>query len=108
MRLLDNGLYQINKNLGFSESRFDVLDGDEYIVFRMAVPGLRDKDVDIRVRDSNRILIKSLRASKFCSPFYYVFATSCDIAKEETYAMVKDGILTIKFKKDERYKKIFL
>lgn len=100
MRLLEFGLLQIHKTLGLSEPSYHTIESDEYTVFRMGVPGLKEKDIDIKIIGKNRIVIKSLRASRFTPEFYYAFAMPCNVIRDETYASIVDGILSVRIAKD--------
>lgn len=101
LRLLDYGLYQAYKTLGAFETAYDVKNTEEEIVFTMGIPGLVEEDVDIKIREGKRFIIKSKRHSKFTPPFSYVFSLPCRINKDETYASVKNGILEVHLKKEK-------
>jgi HSP20 family molecular chaperone IbpA len=101
MELLDHGLYQIYRNLGVSIESYDVQETDDKIIITFGVPGLVKKDIDVTIRGGTKLRIKSMRSTKFTPDFLYVFAIPCSILKEETYAVVQDGILTVYIQKAE-------
>jgi len=101
MNLLDYGLYQVYKNLGVVGTSCDVNDVDDKIVFSMGVSGLTREDIDIRIVNNKRLVIKSMKESRFTPMFHYAYVLPCEVVKKETYATVKDGILTVYLKKKE-------
>jgi HSP20 family molecular chaperone IbpA len=102
MKMLDYGLFQLYKNLGVYGAAYDVQDNDDEIIFTMGVPGMKEEDIDVRVRDNKRLVIKSLKTSKYTPEFNYVFTLPVGIIKKETYAMVHDGLLEVHLKKEEK------
>jgi HSP20 family molecular chaperone IbpA len=97
---MEHGLFQLYKNLGVCDTAYDIEDLDDKIILTMGVPGLKQSDVDIRIRDGRRLVAKS-KGGKFTPPFYYAFALPCEIIKEETYCSVRDGVLTVSIQKKE-------
>jgi HSP20 family molecular chaperone IbpA len=101
LRLLDSGLYQIYKNLGVIGMSYDTEENEEKIIFTMSVPGMTDADVDVRIKDGRRLTIKSINSSKYTPEFHYAFILPCKVIKKETYATVKNGVLTVYIQKAE-------
>jgi HSP20 family molecular chaperone IbpA len=101
LRLLDFGLYQIYKNLGVVGTSYDVQENDEQFIITIGVPGLVRSDIDITIRGGKRMVIKSKRSTKFTPDFSYVFHIPCKVIKDETFATVKEGVLTVFIQKAE-------
>lgn len=101
LRMLDYGLYQVYKNLGAFGSFYDTIDGEDSITFMMGVPGLKEDDIDVRIKDGRRLVVKSLKSSKFTPDFNYAFLLPCKVVKKETFATIKDGVLSVVIKKAE-------
>jgi HSP20 family molecular chaperone IbpA len=101
MRLFDCGLYQVYKTLGAVGTSYDVVENDEQFIITIGVPGLVRDDIDITIRDGKRMVIKSKKASKFTPEFSYVFTIPCVVVKNETYASVRDGVLSVFIQKAE-------
>lgn len=101
LRMLDYGFYQIYKNLGVFGTFYDTTENDENITFTMSVPGLMEDGIDIRIKESRRLVVKSLKSSKYTPDFNYAFVLPCKVIKKETFANLKDGVLTIVMKKDK-------
>lgn len=101
MYMLDYGLFQLYKNMGVFGSAYYVDDKEDKIIFQMSVPGLAEKDIDIRIRDDKRLVLKSEQHSKFTPDFYYAFVLPCKIKKDETFASIDNGILTVTLKKEK-------
>ena len=101
LKMLDFGLYQIYKNLGAFGMSYDVNEVDDKIIFTMGVPGMVEDDIDIRIKDGRRLIVKSLKPSKYVPEFNYAFILPCKVIKKETYASVKNGVLTIYIQKAE-------
>jgi HSP20 family molecular chaperone IbpA len=99
MRLLESGLCQIYKNLGVFGTVYNIEDLEEKIIFTMSVPGLMRKDIDVLIRDDKKLIVKCDKDSKFTPPFYYAFILPCEVDKEETFAITKDGVLTVSIQK---------
>jgi HSP20 family molecular chaperone IbpA len=95
MKLLDHGLCQLHKNLGVIEMAYDTITTDDKIVIKLPVPGLHECDIDVRIVGNRRLIVKNTRDCKFTKEFYYVFAIPCEIIKDDTYIVLRDGILTI-------------
>jgi HSP20 family molecular chaperone IbpA len=106
IRLLDYGLYQKFKTLGAFDTFYDVQENDEEFIFTMGIPGLTQKDVDLRIRDNKRLIIKSLKESKYTPEFSYSFVLPTGIIEKDTYANIENGILEVHMykKKPEEYK----
>jgi len=98
-RLLDHGFYQIFRNLGAFETLYDVKENDEELIFTMGVPGMTQEDIDLRIKDNRRLLIKSNKPTKYTPEFRYAFILPCKVDKKETYASVDKGVLEIHLKK---------
>lgn len=103
MKLLDYGLYQVYKNLGMVGTSYDVQETDTQIIVTLGVPGLTKKDIDVTIREGSRLRIKSMRSTKFAPDFLYVFSIPCPVLKDETYAVVQDGILSVYIQKAESF-----
>ena len=101
LRLLDHGLYQIYKNLGAFGMTYNIEDTEEQIIFTMGVPGMKEGDMDIRIKDGLRLVVKSVNKSRYTPDFCYAFILPCKVIKKETYATVIDGILSVFIKKAE-------
>ena len=101
LKLLDYGLYQVYKTLGVVGTSYDVVENDKQFIITIGVPGLLRNDIDITIREGKRMIIKSKRSSKFTPEFSYIFIIPCVVIRDETYATVKDGILSVFIKKAE-------
>jgi HSP20 family molecular chaperone IbpA len=101
MNIIDYGLYQIYKNLGVVGTSYDAQETEDEIIFTMGVPGLAREDIDIRIVNNRRLVIKSIKDARFTPKFNCAYVLPCEIAKKETYATVKEGILTVHIKKKE-------
>jgi len=99
LQLLDHGLYRMSRKMGVMEEPYDVIDTDDSILFSMGVPGLSEKDIDVKVGNGQRLIIKSKRESRFTPIFRFVFILPCKINETETMAMVKMGVITIRLAK---------
>jgi len=82
MRLLDYGLYQSFKTLGVFGTMYDMQENENELIFTMGVPGLTQENIDIRIRDGRRLVVKSLKSSKYTPEFCYTFVLPCDEVKE--------------------------
>jgi HSP20 family molecular chaperone IbpA len=101
LKLFDYGLYQMYKNLGAFGMSYDVEEKEDQIIFTMGVPGMAEGDIDVRVKDGRRLVVRSLNKSKYVPDFCYSFVLPCKVIKKETYATVKNGVLSIFIKKAE-------
>ena len=101
LRLLDHGLYQMYKNLGAFGMAYNIEDTKEQIIFTMGVPGMKEGDVDIRIKDGRRLVVKSINKSKYTPEFCYVFLLPCKIIKKETYGNIENGVLSVYIQKAE-------
>jgi HSP20 family molecular chaperone IbpA len=101
MRLLDYGLYQNFKTLGVFGAMYDMQENENELIFTMGVPGLTQENIDIRIRDGRRLVVKSLKSSKYTPEFNYTFVLPCDVVKKETYANIENGVLEVHIQKDE-------
>ena len=99
--LLEYGMFLMNNNLGIHKSEYDVQETDEKYILSLRVPGLREQDIDVKVRNDRKLMIKSKRDTKFTSEFSYVFLIPTRIKKENTYATVEDGVLEVHLFKAE-------
>ena len=99
--LLDYGLYQMHKQLGCFGMAYDIQDGKKEIIFSMSVPGLKKEDIEIKIRDGRRLVLKSIKSSKFTPDFYYAFILPCKISERGALASMEDGVLTVKMEKKE-------
>jgi len=100
-RLLDYGLYQSFKTLGAFGAMYDMQENENELIFTMGVPGLVQENIDIRIRDGKRLVIKSLKSSKYTPEFYYTFILPCEVIKKETYANIENGVLEVHIQKAE-------
>jgi HSP20 family molecular chaperone IbpA len=101
MRMIDSGLYQVYKNLGVFGTVYNIEDIEGKIIFTMGVPGLIKRDIDVRIRDNRRLIVRCDKDSKFTPPFYYAFILPCEVDKDETFAITRDGVLTVSIQKKE-------
>jgi HSP20 family molecular chaperone IbpA len=101
MKLMEYGLFQLYKNLGVFGTVYDIEDLDDKIIFTMSVAGLRYADIDVRIRDGKRLIVRCSKDCKYTPPFYYAFSLPCEVIKEETFCTVKDGLLTVTIQKKE-------
>lgn len=100
-RLLDHGFYHVFKNMGAFETFYNVTETDEELIFTMGVPGMAEGDIDLRIRDDRRLLVKSNKSCKYTPDFKYAFILPCKIDKKETFATVEKGVLEIHLRKKE-------
>lgn len=101
LRLQDYGLYQVYKTLGVVGTSYDVVENDNQFIITIGIPGLIRDDIDITIRDGKRMVIKSKRVSRFTPEFSYVFIIPCVVVRDETYATVKNGVLSVFIQKTE-------
>ena len=95
LKLLEYGMLMMNNNLGMCRSDYDVQETDEKYILSIKVPGLREQDIDIKIKNDKRLIIKSKRSNKFTSDFTYTFIIPVKINREETYARVENGVLEV-------------
>jgi HSP20 family molecular chaperone IbpA len=100
-RLLDYGLYQMYKTLGCVGMSYDVDENDKTITINVSVPGLKKEDIEVKVRDGRRLVLKSVKSSKYTPDFYYSFILPSEITKKGAIASLQDGVLTVKLEKKE-------
>jgi HSP20 family molecular chaperone IbpA len=101
LSLLDHGLFDLYPNLGMSKMSYDVQENEDKIVFSMAVPGMVEEDIDARIKDGRKLVIKSKRETTFMPQFSYAFQLPCYVVKKDTQASIKNGVLTIVMVKSE-------
>ena len=101
MNIIDYGLYQVYKNLGVVGTSYDIQENDDQYIFTIGIPGLSREDIDIRIVNGKRLIIKSLKEARFTPKFNCAYVLASEVIKKETYATVKDGILTVFLKKKE-------
>lgn len=99
LRFLDYGFYQMYKTMGCFGINYDVQETEKQIFFKMGTPGLKKEDIEIKIRDGKRLIVKSLKSNKFTQDFYYAFVLPTEISKDETFASLEDGILTVTLEK---------
>ena len=99
--LLEYGMYLMNNNLGMHKSDYDVQETDIKYILSLKVPGLREQDIDVKIKNDRRLTIKSKRKTTFTPEFSYVFLIPVKINKEETYASVDNGVLEVHLIKAE-------
>lgn len=104
--MIDYGLFRLIRNWGVSEAYYDVQESDENIVLTMSVPGLIKDDLDVKVTNGRKLVIKNKSNTRFTPEFTYSFIVP---EHEDLIGDLKDGVLTVTLKKKETYsKKIIL
>ena len=98
---LEYGYRMPRSNMGVVPDPFILTETDELILFRTAVPGLSDKHVSVKVRNNNKLVIRSLIADVFSPKFKYVFLLPDNVLKEDINAFIIDGILNVKLIKNK-------
>ena len=96
---MDRGIYQKSKSLGVQKNYFVEFENKEYITIKIALPGENDVDI-IKIVMHKDVLKINYPGNTFTDEFYYYYRVDVPIIKRETYAELKDGVLTIKIKKD--------
>jgi HSP20 family molecular chaperone IbpA len=80
---------------------YDVQENKKEIVFTMGVPGMKKEDIEIKIRDSRRLVLRSLKSTKYTPDFHYAFVLPCEISKRGAIASMEDGVLTVKLERKE-------
>lgn len=100
--MLDYGLYRLMRNWGVSEAYYDVQENDNNTVLTLSVPGLTKDDIDIKVTNGRKLIIKNKSNRRFTPEFVYSFVIP---EHEDLTGDLKDGVLSITIKKKDTYEK---
>jgi HSP20 family molecular chaperone IbpA len=102
MKMLDYGLYRLTRNWGVGEAYYDVQENENNTVLTLSVPGLTKEDIDIKVANGRKLIIKNRTNSRFTPEFVYSFIIP---EHEDLTGDLRDGVLSIVITKKDTYEK---
>ena len=96
---MERGIYQVGKFLGVQKNYYIEYETGEYYIVKIAVPGEAEVE-NITVVMSNNTLKIRYPGNIFTEEFYYYYRVPGSFIKDETFAELEDGVLSVKIRKN--------